>query len=489
MKLRPVSLWTVLIVATLAFAPVSCDCLMGDDDDDDGGGGEFTLAVQVFDKDGAPVSGADVYIDGEKLSGATGFDGTALLALDDVPDAFGLTVQRGGYMPHSQRVRSAADMSRLVVSAWLMPVGTTETIDADQDATVTHDGAYVEIPAGSLIDQSGQAVTGEVTVEFTYVAPGPELRTVGNFEIEGNPDQMLVSFGVVAVNATQGGQDLQLAPGVELEVAIPQYGGTVKSGQGDGAQPQQEFEPPLWRRNQITGMWEMLMQVWDPIGERWVTRINTLRSVFNCDMISPLACTQGYIRGPDGKPLGGVVIVAHVTSPQNWPLPGYSVQTVTSAGDGLFCMEMPGNSTMQLTVTCPNGVEYTTEVQEFDQINLRCSYGTCLGSDFLVVECCFTDHDCPGGSCISGQCVSDGTGNAPCTVEQICEKEIGCNSLPITYDECLYLYNEYVPVECDNWPAAWDCFCPCVTEAMSCDDCKELGNNCAIEYCGGLIEI
>ena len=454
-----------------------------------GGDGDFTFAVQVFDKDGLPVTGAEVYLDGEMLSGTTGTDGTVHFSLNSVPEAFGLTVQRDGYLPNSQRVRSDTNSSRLVVSAWLMPVGTSEQIDAGQDSTVNHDGATVEIHAGSFVDQSGQAVTGLVDIEFTYVAPGPDLRTVGNFEIEGNPDRMLVSFGVVSVNATQNGQDLELASGVELEVSIPQFGGSIKSKQGGKIEPLVDLQPPLWRRNPTSGMWELLVQVWDPINERWVTRINMLRSVFNCDLESELTCTQGYIRDANGNPLAGVVIVAHINTPESFTLPGYSIQTVTSAYDGLFCLEMPNSSTMQLTVTCPDGQEYTTGVQEAEQVNLRCSYSSCFGSDFLVVECCFTDHDCPNGSCINGQCVSEDTGNDSCTIEQLCEKEIGCNSLPITYDECLYLYTEYAPIECDDWPSALDCTCPCITEQMNCEDCKELANNCAYEYCGGLIEI
>jgi hypothetical protein len=88
--------------------------------------------------------------------------------------------------------------------------------------------AQVSLPANAFVayDNPGQAISGQVNVAITPIAPSvnPLAMAGGSYEarIPGSDQtQQIESFGAIAVDLSQGGQRVQLAPGQKATIRIP----------------------------------------------------------------------------------------------------------------------------------------------------------------------------------------------------------------------------------------------------------------------------
>jgi len=111
------------------------------------------------------------------------------------------------------------------------PTGVPATVNSDAAAVVQVTGstAQVTLPAAAFVayDNASQAVSGEVDVVITPIAPSANpLAMVGGSYVARVPGsstqtQAIESFGAITVDLTQGGQRVQLAPGKKATIRIP----------------------------------------------------------------------------------------------------------------------------------------------------------------------------------------------------------------------------------------------------------------------------
>ncbi len=365
-----------------------------------GGKDTHTILVQVFDTDNRPVAGASVFIQGQLVDKQTGQDGSVQFEQKLSAPSIGLRVSLQDYVDHVQTVDLGEGSMRLVVSAWLSRVGTSQTIDPLVVSTVSDVDARVDIPPSSFVDETGDPVTGPVEVEFTFIPPGENLRSVGSFRIQGRPDEILLSLGVVSITATSEGKPVNLAPGASVRMSIPDS--------QTGGNPPAEM-PPVWRQNPETGNWEQASMDWSNEAGEWVAQVDAL-ATWNCDYPSSVTCVEGSVMGPNTS-MAGTAISGTMSGTAADFLPASTVQTATTGSDGRFCMEVVPGSQLDLSLTCPGGDEVSVgSIAVPEGGGARCGQGGCSQLPSGSIDCCFTDEDCPAEqSCQQGSCRAEDT--------------------------------------------------------------------------------
>jgi hypothetical protein len=110
------------------------------------------------------------------------------------------------------------------------PTGIPATVDSGVQAVVQVTGspAQVTLPAHAFVayDNASQAITGQVDVVITPIAPSvnPLAMAGGSYaaRVPGSDQtQLIESFGAITVDLSQGGQRVQLAPGKKATIRIP----------------------------------------------------------------------------------------------------------------------------------------------------------------------------------------------------------------------------------------------------------------------------
>lgn len=121
-------------------------------------------------------------------------------------------------------------------------------------ALAGRDGARVVFEPGSLVDGTGNAVSGPVQVSITPVDVGRNLAAFpGRFAGTRPTGQqgLIVSYGTVEYALSAGGAPVQLAPGRKATIEIPVYT-TLNL---DGSEVRVGDSSPLWSLNERTGGW------------------------------------------------------------------------------------------------------------------------------------------------------------------------------------------------------------------------------------------
>ena len=129
----------------------------------------------------------------------------------------------------------------------------SESFAATEGKNVEVSGMKVEIPASSLVDESGNAYNGQVQMDMIYMDPNNEhfadMMPGGDLAAirTDNSSVQLVSYGMVGVNLTgSDGNKLQLKEGERSTVTFP-----IPEGMGDDAPESM----PLWHFNENAGIW------------------------------------------------------------------------------------------------------------------------------------------------------------------------------------------------------------------------------------------
>jgi hypothetical protein len=100
------------------------------------------------------------------------------------------------------------------------PKAETFLVSAATGGTFTTDkGSTLTIPANAFVDQSGQPVTGNVSVRLKEVFSNSDIMFSGIFpQVQG---MVLNSGGEFFLSAANGSVPLRLADGVDLDLSIP----------------------------------------------------------------------------------------------------------------------------------------------------------------------------------------------------------------------------------------------------------------------------
>lgn len=220
----------------------------------------------------------------------------------------------------------------------LLPESPAVIINAAEGGEVTGPrGAQVIVPPGGLVDASGAAVTGDVSVHLTPLDPAvaaelaaaPELIAVN----DASANVLLESYGMMDITIRQDGEELQLADGQTMDIVLPAPAGAT--GLPDTM--------PLWSFNETTGQWEeegVLSLSGDGTG--WVGRIEHM-SMWNADIAVEAGCVSGtVVDAVTGDPIPGAGV-----SSRGVDYSGYS--DATAGADGTFRINVRINSRVAIT--------------------------------------------------------------------------------------------------------------------------------------------
>ena len=219
----------------------------------------------VIDIDGNPIEGVRVsLINAQDLVGGdrdatTDVDGET--TLDNMPTGvdFVFTLTKTGYADRFVRTTIPADASDAAAfTATLTERAVAQTLsNAENGGNVSGtDGTSIELPAGALVDTSGNPVSGSVEVALTPVdVSDVNARDAfpGSFAAaDNNGDSgVLLSFGVAEYHLTQGGERLQLAAGKQATLTVPIY----IDEYSDGSSVTAGDHIPLWSLDETSGQW------------------------------------------------------------------------------------------------------------------------------------------------------------------------------------------------------------------------------------------
>jgi hypothetical protein len=242
-----------LLFAALAAPPSGC----GSGGKDDAGPPKAAVTGEVTSTAGAPLAGVQVVRVGGVESGVTGAAGEVALALPAGAELV-LRLTRSGYLDRLEPITVPAGAASAAFSAVLLPREppiTIPGIEAGGAATGKH-GTRATFPAGALVTEGGQPVSGAVAVTLTPidVASGEALAFPGAYQgvPQGGGRAPIVSFGAADFEVTQAGARLRLAPGATAVIEIPLYA-TLNQ---DGSPVAAGQRIPLWSLDPQTGIWE-----------------------------------------------------------------------------------------------------------------------------------------------------------------------------------------------------------------------------------------
>jgi len=219
-------------------------------------GSVSTLAV-VRDARGTPLADVTVSVIASGTTATTAADGRATLTTDlGVPVA--LKFSRTGYADQFKRftLPTAAESGYIEVTMIAREAAQTLPDAAAGGTLAGRDGARIILAPGSLVDASGNPVSGPVQVSMTPVDVAAEARAFpGRFEGVG-PDGnegLILSYGTVEYILMQNNAPVQLAPGKKATIEIPVYTALNR----DGSPVNVGDSYPLWSLNERTGTWVM----------------------------------------------------------------------------------------------------------------------------------------------------------------------------------------------------------------------------------------
>lgn len=218
---------------------------------------DVTLQLLVLDTGGAPVEGALARADGRDGSSTTDEDGRTTI-VTPASDGVVLRLSRSGFVDQMVRVDLAdgADAST-PLRVGMVPRAAVQRFAADQAVTLSGaDGLRVALPAHAFVDEDGNPVSGEIDAYLTPLDISTDAglgafpggyAAIGPAEASGS----LVTLGVADFTFEQGGQRLQLAPGVTASIDVPIY----VTQNLDGSTWQVNDPVPLWRLDEADAVW------------------------------------------------------------------------------------------------------------------------------------------------------------------------------------------------------------------------------------------
>ncbi len=208
-----------------------------------------SVLLRVITPDGTAIGLATVTVDGiPYFTDNAGF----LLFTDIEADQFNAQVDASGHTSSAVSFELSESL-QAYSEVRLFPLGPAQPLDADLGGTVEYDGVSVEIPPGSLVNEFGEPVTGEVEVTITSLDPSTDdlLALPGPLEAKSASDEdvYLLSFAMAEISIWQGKAPLQLAPGAhaQIEIALPtELAASLQAGDAI----------PAWWLDLDAGIWQ-----------------------------------------------------------------------------------------------------------------------------------------------------------------------------------------------------------------------------------------
>jgi len=182
----------------------------------------------------------------------TNEQGWYLFADVDATDRAVVRAARDGYVGASE-VLGVSDGAAYHVDMILVPAPSAQTLPGAAGGTVGGAGAELTIPPNAFVDGSGATVSGDVSITVAVVDPGSGEQAMAAFPgdflglgMDGE-ETPLESFGIFAIEARQGDELLDLAPGRSIEARVP----IAPSGLATAP-----MSIPLWSFDETSGLWD-----------------------------------------------------------------------------------------------------------------------------------------------------------------------------------------------------------------------------------------
>jgi len=348
----------------------------------EGEGEPGVVTGQVSGVDGTPIAGVAVEIDYGRSAST---DDNGFFSFANLPVGQNTIAQfrKEGFAATARQFTAAATGTQTPGCVIMARAAETVLIDAAASSTQRSGDSAVTIEAGTLVDEAGNPVTGEVALTATFIDPSTDgvLAFPGDFanaEAEGGETVQLESFGFAIYELTQDGEPVNLAPGetAEIEYVLPDNAQT-RFAVGDTI--------PLWEFDETTATW--LERGTGEVGEAsdgsgrlaWYADV-THFSAWNCD--APLAdkhCLTGRVL-VDGDPVVGAEVTAVGVS-----YSGTNGDRTNAAGE--FCVDVMRGSTVRVEVRL-NGsaTPVATREVEVPDTSASCDTGGCTDLDDFEVE-------------------------------------------------------------------------------------------------------
>lgn len=202
----------------------------------------------VVDDSALPIEGAIVSLVGSNHQATTLADGTFNIELSTSTPAV-LRVEKVGYSG-TLKAAEAPDLNQAIAARIVMPrVVSTQTFDPTQPAVLRVPGspARVDLAAGSLVREDGQAISGPTSVALTPIDPSVDIARMPGLLVDAASGEPIESLGALTVNFTDAsGAPLNLASGQTATIRIP-------ATPAAGATLPATF--PLYHLNETSGRW------------------------------------------------------------------------------------------------------------------------------------------------------------------------------------------------------------------------------------------
>lgn len=211
--------------------------------------GSATLTAQVRDAAGQPLAG--VQAQAGAASAASDADGRLQLAVG-TGAAQVLRLTKPGYTDQIKPLQLPAGAgSDAVLDAVMLARSPAQTLaDAAAGGSLTGpDGARLTLPANALQTATGTPASGAVQVTLTPVnvasrAQVPAFPGAFAGDLPDGSTTLIASLGATEFTLSQGGQPLQLRPGLRAEVDLPLYTSATAGAR-----------VPLWSLDEASGQW------------------------------------------------------------------------------------------------------------------------------------------------------------------------------------------------------------------------------------------
>jgi len=408
-----------------------------------------SLLVQVVDPSRMPISGATVTVAGSERS--TDVAGNALFE-GLAPGSYVAQVRAPGFATGTV----ASDLEQGVhggAVATLRPLSPPIAFNADTDATITTTQVQVSIPAGSLVDDNGQPVSGSAEIVFGPIdpttddiesAPGPLVAIAADGEEVGLDSGFMADISLV-----QNGRQLQLAPGATASVTFalpPDFAATVTPGE---LIPAWWFdtEAGIWREDGIGVVEESPTEPGKLI---WTVEVSHFTS-WNCDRPwRTQSCTNVLVTDQNGNPLSGRSVTARGLS--------YRYQrTLTTGSNGRVCLPVMRYGRAQIYVGSSQSPQASTVITP--TVSARCGSSSCTpvtltvatpcGAPGTVQTCAYTGPSGTNGvgACRAGYRVCNGYSWSACSGQVTPTTEVCNNSID---EDCDGQRNDGCPGVCTN---------------------------------------
>lgn len=242
-----------LTANTYTTAALSADCSID---------ATFTAVVSavpvtglILDDTGRSIEGVEVFNDDGILARSDSSGAVELLLAGD--DAMVIRLRKSGYTAQSVVLRvldsKATFSSVMKVRALPNRVSADTVIDI-----IDQYGARVSIAGGSLVDQQGNVVTGDIDISMTSVdvSDSDQLMAFpGDFSglnAQGEVQPLVMPYGTVEYFLSQNGEELNLAPSATATIEIPTF--VTQHLNGDPIVVGQQNQL-IWYLNEKTGQW------------------------------------------------------------------------------------------------------------------------------------------------------------------------------------------------------------------------------------------